>query len=142
MELMIAVFIIALLASIAYPNYQEYLRKSRRVDAQGALISFATAMERHYTLHNSYLGTAQGVVPSAPIASLFPSQAPTDGGSKSYDLTIEALSSGSFTLRATPVKAQQGDGYLELLSTGARRWDRDNSGAISAGEQCWEGTCS
>ena len=141
-ELMVVVAIIAILAAIAYPNYQDYLRKGRRADVMGTLTSFSAAMERHYTQHNSYLGTAQAALPSAPLATLFASQAPLDNTGKSYDLTIQSLTAGSFTLRATPINTQTGDGYLELLSTGARRWDRDNNGTIDANEQCWETKCS
>lgn len=141
-ELMIVVSIIGILAAIAYPGYQDYLRKSRRADVMGSLTSFAAAMERHYTQHNSYLGTVQGGAPGAPVASLFAAQAPVDGGQKSYNLTIQSLGAGSFTLRATPINAQQGNGYLELLSSGARHWDRNNSGVIDSDERCWESRCS
>ena len=54
-ELMIAVAIVGILASIAYPSYQDSVRKSRRADAKGALLGFANAMERHFTENNSYL---------------------------------------------------------------------------------------
>jgi prepilin-type N-terminal cleavage/methylation domain-containing protein len=53
-ELMIVVAIIGILASIAYPSYQESILKSRRADAKGALLGFANAMERHFTETNSY----------------------------------------------------------------------------------------
>jgi type IV pilus assembly protein PilE len=141
-ELMFVVTIIGILAAIAVPNYQEYLRKSRRADVTGTLTSFAAAMERYYTQHNSYLGSAQGGAPGAPIASLFASQAPVDGNNKTYNLTIQSLSASNFTLRATPISVQQGDGYLELLSSGARQWDRNNNGTIEAAERCWEGRCN
>ena len=48
-ELMIAVAIVGILAGIAYPSYQDSVRKSRRADAQGALLGFANAMERYFT---------------------------------------------------------------------------------------------
>jgi type IV pilus assembly protein PilE len=141
-ELMFVVTIIGILAAIAYPNYQDYLRKSRRADVTGTLTSFAAAMERYYTQHNSYLGTVQGAAPGAPISSLFASQAPLDGKNKSYNLTIQSLSASNFTLRATPLNTQQGDGYLELLSSGARHWDRNNNGTVEADERCWVGRCN
>jgi len=49
MELMIVVAIIGIIAAVAYPSYQEFVMKSRRADAQAALVSFAGAMERHFT---------------------------------------------------------------------------------------------
>lgn len=141
-EVMLVVAILGILAAIAIPNFSEHLRKGRRADAMGALVNFSAAMERYYTQHNTYLGTAQGDAPSAPLATFFSDQAPIDGGDKNYDLTLHALGTNSFTLRATPVGVQQGDGYLELLSTGLKQWDRNNNGVIEADERCWEGRCS
>ena len=37
-ELMIVVAVIAILAAIAYPSYQESIRKSRRADAKAVLL--------------------------------------------------------------------------------------------------------
>lgn len=143
-ELMIAVAIVAIIAAIAYPSYLDQVKSTRRGDAQGALMSFSNAMERYYTQQGSYLG-ADGAAPPAPItttltvpaASLFPSEAPLDGNPKSYDLRIYDLKANSYVLRAVPKGPQAGDGVLELSSTGARGWDADNVGGITASEQNW-----
>ena len=136
-ELMIVIFIIGILASIAFPNYQEYLRKSRRADAQGALTSFAAAMERHYTATNSYRAAAAGGADTGAPA-IFATQSPADGTAY-YNLAIQAVPTATtFTLRATPVGVQQGDGYLEIVSTGARLWDRNDDGdTADANENRW-----
>lgn len=140
-ELLIAVAIVGILAAIAYPGYTQYIIGSRRVDAQQALTSFATAMERWRAQNMTYAGAAaSGADTGAPAASLFPSTSPVDGSDSYYNLTIESASSNSFVLRATPINgtSQEGDGYLELLSDGRKRWDADNSGAIEAGETQWD----
>jgi type IV pilus assembly protein PilE len=141
-ELMVTVAIIAIIASIALPSYQNSVRKSRRNDAMGALAGFANAMQRHYTTNNnSYLQAAVGPADTG-APTVFPTQAPLDGASKYYNLTINtaAADGQSYTLRATPINpgAQAGDGIIELDSTGARRWDEDNSGGFSASENDWE----
>lgn len=53
-ELMITVAIIAILARIAYPSYQQYILKSHRADAKTALLDLATRQERLFTLQNTY----------------------------------------------------------------------------------------
>jgi len=140
-ELMIVLAIIAILAAIAYPSYQDHIQRTRRADAMGTLLGMAGAMERYYTERNSYVGTAAGTAPSPPAATLYPSQAPLDGSTKYYNLTIETATANAFTLRATPIGAQAGDGYIELTSINARRWDRNDNGAVTADELCWERSC-
>ena len=61
MELMIVVAIIGILAGIAYPTYQDSVRKSRRADAEAVLLELAQWMERFYTENNRYDQTRAGV---------------------------------------------------------------------------------
>lgn len=136
-ELMIVVAIIGILAAIAYPSYQNSVEKSRRTDGKSALSGLAGAMERHYTTNSTYEGAAAGGSDTGS-PGIFPDEAPLDSSNKFYDLTIEAADGSSFTLRAAPKGVQKGDGYLELTSTGIRRWDQDDSGTIDGGETSWE----
>ena len=53
-ELMIAVAIVGILASIAYPSYQRYVTESRRTDAKAVLMQVAGQLERCYTVNNDY----------------------------------------------------------------------------------------
>lgn len=135
-ELMIVVAIIGIIAAIAYPSYTNHVEKTRRSDAQGALMGLAAAMERHYATNNSYEGAASGGADTGAPA-IYPDEAPLDGNAKYYDLTIQAADATSFTLRAAPKGAQAGDGMLELDSTGARRWDSDASTTFDTGENTW-----
>lgn len=135
-ELLIAVSIVAILAAIALPSYQNSIKKARRADAQGVLVSFANVMERRFTANSTYVGLADA--DGVPLPAVFPSEAPLDGATKYYNLTINAATATTYTLRAAPKGAQAGDGILELDHTGARRWDRDNSGAFAAAENCWD----
>ncbi|SFN45233.1 type IV pilin protein [Marinobacter pelagius] len=135
-ELMIVVAIIGIIAAIAYPSYTDYVEKTRRSDAQGALMGLAAAMERHYATNNSYEDAASGGADTGSPA-IYADEAPLDGNTKYYDLTIQAADATSFTLRATPKGAQAGDGMLELDSTGARRWDSDASTSFDTGENTW-----
>lgn len=138
LEVIAAVAIVAILAAIAYPSYQSSVRKSRRSDAEGALVGLSNAMERQFTVNNTYLGYAVGPADTG-APTIYPSQSPIDGSTKYYNLTINAATASTYTLRATPIGSQVGDGYLELDNTGARRWDKNNDGdTADTGETNWE----
>lgn len=124
-ELMIVIAVIGVIAAFAYPSYQGYMENARRADAQGALMSAANAMERFYTENYTYVGAAAGTE--------FPAQAPFDGTTKYYQLSITAQTVSTYTLQAAPIGAQAGDrcANLTLTSTGAR-------GTSSAETDCWQ----
>lgn len=128
-EVMIVVVIIGIIASIAYPSYQEHVRKTKRADAQAALMELAQFMERHYTANGRYL-TAANAAPVLPFTTT-----PKDGGSKTYDLSFAAApTANAYTLRAVPANSMIGDkcGTLTLSSTGAKG---QAAGASLA--ECW-----
>ncbi|HRP98309.1 MAG TPA: type IV pilin protein [Rhodocyclaceae bacterium] len=108
-ELMIVVVVIAILAAVALPSYQEHVRKSRRVDAQTAMLELAQFMERHYTTSNSYAGAA---LPGGV----------TDRVADFYTITLSAQSAQAYTLQAAPTSRQSADmcGTLTLSHTGVR----------------------
>jgi type IV pilus assembly protein PilE len=135
-ELLLVLVIMGILAAIALPNYTSYMQKTRRAAAEAALESFANAMERHFTINNSYLGAGSAVssggdANSAGAPTIYPAQIPSD--TPYYNLTIQPdVTSSFYRLRATPIATapQAGNGYLELTSTGERRWDKDDAGTI------------
>jgi len=137
MEVMITVVIISILATIAFPSYQNYITRSRRGTAQGDLQGLANAMERFYTISGTYVGTNVSGT-NAPIATLFPAQSPIDGNDKYYNLFITNPTVTTYNLQAVPIGGQIGDGLLELTNTGRRGWDLNNDGDTQdAGENKW-----
>jgi type IV pilus assembly protein PilE len=56
-ELMIVVFIIGVLAAIAYPAYRDYVLKSKRSDALTEMAAIAGAQEKFYAQNLRYAGT-------------------------------------------------------------------------------------
>jgi type IV pilus assembly protein PilE len=117
-ELMITVAIVGILAAIAYPSYQEYVKKSRRVDAEGVLLGLANAMERRFTETNSYVGATN------PAAGTY------------YTVTISASTASSYTLSAAPTGAQSTDkcGTLTLTQTGAKGFTAATGITL---DDCW-----
>ena len=139
-ELLITVIIISLLAMIAVPSYNHSISKARRVDAQAELINFAAAMERHFVEHGTYKEAAEPKATPKDIGTpwIFAKQTPIDSNTKFYNLTIVTATDATFTVRATPINGQYGDGYLELVSSSSQRWDRNNDGDTDdAGEDRW-----
>ncbi len=131
-ELMVAVAIIGILAAIAYPSYINSIRKSKRVEAQAALLSFANAMELWRLQNaNSYCdaGGAGGTgVNSCGVAgtndtgtpTVFSTIVPISGGTTTYNLTISAVSATTYTLTATATGSQTADGNLSLTNAGVK----------------------
>lgn len=55
-ELMIVVVIIGIIASVAIPNYQDYVRRARAVDATSTLADMRIRMEQFYQDNRTYVG--------------------------------------------------------------------------------------
>lgn len=106
-ELMIVVAIVAILAAIAYPSYQDSVRKSRRADAKAVLLEAAQWMERFYTENNRYdenrAGTAVTDATQFPNSGL--TSSPKEGGPPGgyYAIALNpAPGRNTYTLTATP----------------------------------------
>ena len=54
-EMMVTLIILAVLAAIALPSYQESVLKARRTEARAALMKTMQQQERYYSLHTTYL---------------------------------------------------------------------------------------
>jgi len=135
-ELMIVVAIIGILVAIAYPAYTRQVQDSRRADCAGSLTGLANAMERFFTVNNTYVGAAAGAVATgAPLVAVYPNQCPIGGGGPAtYNLTINAATPTAYIIQAVPAGAQVNDpcGTLSLTQTGAK--------GVSTGlpiGQCW-----
>jgi len=53
-ELMIVVVVVGILASIAYPSYQQYILRSKRTEGKALLMDIVARQERFYMDRNSY----------------------------------------------------------------------------------------
>ena len=133
-ELMVAVAIVGIIATIAIPYVQDYLRHSKRADASSALIQLSQAMQRYYTENNTYLGAAvSGNDTGIPASSTFAYSQSPFSGNPAYNLRISAATASTYTLSAIPTGEQAGDvcGTLTLTSKNVR-----GHGA-SGSTECW-----
>ncbi|MCF6236728.1 MAG: type IV pilin protein [Gammaproteobacteria bacterium] len=101
-------------------------------------MDFAASMVRYQSQNLTYVDAAT-TVPGPPKTTIFATQAPVHSNKKTYNLAIQVVTASTYKLRATPISggSQDGDGYLELLSTGQRNWDKDNNGIIVSAEKIW-----
>src|SRR5690606_36585509 len=114
-ELMIVVAIIAILASIALPSYNEHQRKARRTAGAACVSAVAQALERYYTTALTYVG--------APAASTLDDRCePEVLQYYTIGTTIAAAKPREYTVSATPKGKQSGDscGTLSINQAGTK----------------------
>lgn len=58
-EIMVVVAIIALIVAIAYPSYLEHVARSKRAQAQAAIMKTLQLQERFYTVNGTYATNGQ-----------------------------------------------------------------------------------
>lgn len=128
-ELMIAVAILAIVAAVALPIYNQYSQRTYRAEAQADLMRCAQAMERFAAQNFTYTG--------AVLANVCD---PESVQQNRYNFALNVPNDNQFTITATPVAGgpMDGDGMLTYDEAGLRGWDTSGNGAIDAGEDTWE----
>jgi type IV pilus assembly protein PilE len=113
-EVMIAVAIIAILAAIAYPSYTSHMLKSRRAEAQQALMEVASREQQFLLDTRSY--ATLSTLTSSTVGMVINSSV-----QRYYTLSV-TTGTGSFTATAAPLGSQAVDtcGSLSLTNTGAK----------------------
>lgn len=132
-ELMIAVAVVGILAAIAYPSYQDQIRKSRRTDATTSLLNAAQALERCYTAFSAY----DYVDPDDPSIKC---TVPVISQEGHYDIAWTDKAATTYTLTATPAAGdpQASDttcAKFSLTHTGLRQAENDSASNTTA--DCW-----
>jgi type IV pilus assembly protein PilE len=148
LELIIAMVITAILASIAIPAYNSYILKSHRTEAKSALLDLASMEERYFSTQNQYsqtptdlgyTGAAFPVVVGSgwyqvdiPNATFVPATPPT--------ALAPAGTPASYSLVATPVA-----GSVQVNDTACTSFTLTSSGIQTAtgtdpnpNVDCWQ----
>lgn len=124
-ELMVVAVVVALLASLAYPSWKTYVRRTHRASAVACLQELSLQMERRFSTSLSYNSST-----SLPAASCVAAVADR------YDLAFGSgqPTASSFSLTATP-RGPQSDPECGTLSL-----DHLGAAAISGSgnvKSCW-----
>lgn len=94
-EVMIVVTVLGILASIAYPSYQQYLARGYRTEARALISELAQQAEQLYSARGDYRLFAR-----CPAAA--PCPAGDRGGDALYTVRFDASGAHGFEVRATP----------------------------------------
>ncbi len=113
-ELMVTVAIVGILAAVAYPSYQNQMKKGRRAAAQAHLMDIAQRQQEYLLDARTYASTLAALNVTTPADV-----------STHYTVADPVITAGppiSFVISAVPItgKAQAGDGTLSISSSGAK----------------------
>lgn len=127
-ELMVVIAIVAILAAIAVPAFNDQLRKSRRSDAARGLADLQLRQERWRANHVAYVGSDSSAADKTSFGTL-----PV---SPNYDFTFDSTASATtFTVKATakggqasdtactPLKLQVTNSVVTKTPSTGRCWD-------------------
>lgn len=103
LELMIVIAIVAILAAIALPNYSDYIKRGKLVEATNALADYRVKMEQFYQDYRAYgtAGTTCGV--TAPTLQNFTLTCGTRA--------VNGIASQAYTATATGKTGTAVDGF-------------------------------
>ena len=97
-ELMIALAIIGVISSIAYPSYQGYIQDTYHAQAQADVKACGLALERFYGNGFTYVGGGAACTLWSPASGT--------EASREYSLVVTANAPGqTYSIKATPVSA-------------------------------------
>lgn len=111
---MITVAIVAILAAVALPSYQEHIRKSNRRTAQSAMMDIANRQQQFLLANRGYASKSQ--VEAAGFSL------PTEVvGRYTWDVAVDNTASPpTFTITFTAAGGQTSDGNLTLNQQGTK----------------------
>ncbi len=143
-ELMIVVGVMGILAAIAIPQYDSYLRKSKRAEAKTALNALAQLQESFYANNGNRYTTKLG---TGGLNCHKKGICKNDGGTSAsssdgnYTLGL-AVEGNSFTLTATAASSSQvkdASCLVFILDSRARKAAGASGATIASGDPngCW-----
>jgi type IV pilus assembly protein PilE len=112
-ELMITVAIVAILATIALPSYNQYIIKANRKAAQATMLDIAIREQQFLLANRAYASKAALEASGYALPDKV-------GSSYGYDVTVPTTASYLITFTPTPGTKQASDGPLTLNSEGVR----------------------
>lgn len=132
-EMMITVAIIAILAAVALPAYNDYLLRGRLAEAHGELVAMRARLETYFLDNRTYVGAcAAGTVAPLPAAGRFTYSCPT-------------LTATTYQVEAQGVAGQGTGGFTYTIDQDNARATTSVPAGWTTNSSCWVtkrgGTC-
>lgn len=128
-ELMIVVAIIAIISSIAYPNYSQFVTRGRLTDGQKILASYALAQERFFQNNNRYNTALNGTTCGISTSG-------SNYTSSDFTLSCSAANT-SYTATLTGKTGGKVSGYVYTINDSGTRQTTQFKGVSKSGVNCW-----
>ncbi|TKB44256.1 type IV pilin protein [Thalassotalea mangrovi] len=133
-ELLVVVAIVGILSMIAYPGYQDSVRKARRSDAHSGMMSMMLAQQKlrgSCPFYAQAIGGANSCGASGAATTVKSSSSSQEGY---YAFALSNASGNSYTITATAQGAQTSDtGCTSITLT----VNAANPKGLKAPAQCW-----
>jgi len=144
-ELMVVVAIIGILAAVALPSYQNYIRRGQQPEAFNALSDYRTKMEQYYQDNRNYGSTAPTCAEAAS-ASTWHDFAPAGAKYFSYSCTAVTAAGDttaqSYTITATGITGMVKNDQYSIDQNGNRKTLVFKGTTLSTPATCWLTTSS
>ena len=125
-ELMIVVVIIAILAAIAYPNYTEYVMRSRLAEPRAKLAEMRARIEQFYQDQRTYVGAcAAGTVAPLPADAVY------------FQYSCPTLLAESYVIRADGLAEQGMAGFRMEINEANVRSTPSAPAGWATNPSCW-----
>ena len=127
-ELMIAVVIVAILAAVALPNYNNYVLRGKISESTAQLSTMRIKMEQYFQDNRSYLGAClPGTV--APK--------PTGENAKYFSYTCTIPDANNYVVQADGVSSQGMSGFSYTIDQAGNRRTVTTGWGTCANTACW-----
>jgi type IV pilus assembly protein PilE len=134
-EVMMAVAIVAILASVALPSYVDYVRRGKITEATSVLANMRVQMEQYFQDNRTYGDVAGVAVPCTATSAVAPPP-----NARYFDFTC-ARTANTYTITATGRTAQGMGGFVftvNELNTQASVITGDAATAgFASNANCW-----